>query len=585
MGEFLTYMLKSAVSLAVFFLFYKCLLGKESFHRFNRMILLGMMVVACVLPCIQIHVGVSAPLNPALLSLEDGWLWFQSGEVVREGENPGMFSWPDVAVLLYLTGILVFLLWEMGVMIRIYRLLHEGRKQPFDGIWLVVHRKEIAPFSWMRYIVISENDLNGYGKVILLHERSHIRQYHSCDLLLVELLLCVQWFNPAAWCLKRELQAVHEYEADEAVIRGGVNEKEYQLLLIRKAVGARLYSLANSFNHSSLKKRITMMKRKSNPWSRIKGLYVLPLAAVSVVAFARPEVSGLLDEISNVKVTDLPAIMKAEEVKSIERLSQSETSSDVGHVNDSILEGRVDVSKGIPMDEVVVVGYASADGGQVEKLADAVDMMPEFPGGMRECMRFLAMNLRYPVKASGSHTEGRVIVRFVVEKDGSLSDAHVLRGVDADLDAEALRVVRSMPKWNPGQLDGKPVRTRFTLPIMFKLQEKESEGRSMTEQKVTVVTVSSSSDEKFLKPDFSKVLVILDGKEYDGDINNIDPRRIESVSVLKNTEALAKYGEKGKDGVILVKTKSPEKSRASEASIRIQERNDSSWVFSRIVVH
>ena len=567
MGEFLVYMLKSAACLAVFFLFYKCLLCRESFHRFNRLLLLCMGPLACVLPCVRITREGTAPLVPEILPV-DGWLaTVQSGEILQEAGDVHVFTWPDMVVLVYMAGVMVSLLWEMGAVMHICRLLRGGKKRRVGGICLVVHQKEMAPFSWMKYVVISENDLKEYGKVILLHEQAHIRLHHSCDLLLAELLVCVQWFNPAAWCLKHELQTVHEYEADEAVVvRGGVDAKEYQLILIKKAVGARLYSLANSFNHSSLKKRITMMRRKSNPWARMKGLYVLPLAAMSVVAFARPEVSGSLAGISDVKITDLSAIVKADGVENVENGQEI-------HRKDSLVGRKVVVrSKKRDMSnaEVVVVGYTSGSGEKPENIFDAVDMMPEYPGGMKECFRFLAKNLRYPVKAIENRTEGKVVVRFVVEKDGSLSGVHVLNGADSYLDAEALRVVRSMPKWNPGQLDGKPVRTRFVLPVVFKLQEQERKTK-------TDVGQTAGTDAGRVNPEMSP-LVFVDGTEYTGDLSKIDPDRIESISVLKDGRATAAYGIKGKNGVILVKTKTSGKLNAPVSKIEYNEQDKNAVV-------
>ena len=199
----------------------------------------------------------------------------------------------------------------------------------------MVHNQEIAPFSWMKYIVISRKDLEENGREILIHEMAHIHHRHSVDLLVADICIFFQWFNPSAWLLKQELQNVHEYEADETVINEGVNAKEYQLLLIKKAVGTRLYSMANSFNHSKLKKRITMMlKEKSNPWARLKYLYVLPLAAIAVTAFARPEISEKVEEISAVKVNDLAEIV--------------ETKSE-----ENVVKELVDTTK----NKVVVVGY------------------------------------------------------------------------------------------------------------------------------------------------------------------------------------------------------------------------------------
>ena len=561
MGEVLVYILKSSACLAVFVVFYKVLLSRETFHRFNRCMLLGVAVLSCVLPLVQIHLDNGDAAVPSFFVAEEWWL---AQDVLPEyGTQEAAFPWAGFVVLLYFAGMLATFFWHVASAFRMFRLLDGAkREQLSDGSVLVLHRREAPPFSWMKFVVMSEKDWRENGKVILLHEEAHVRLYHSYDLLFAGLLACVQWFNPAVWWLRRELQAVHEYEADEAAVCGGADAKEYQLLLIKKAVGARLYSLANSFNHSSLKKRITMMiKRKSNPWARMKCVYVLPLAAVAVAAFARPEVSDPLGEISNAKVTDLSAFVKAEEVKSVEN-------GPAAQPKDS-LKGRMLILKSkkgsLKDNEVVVVGYASADESKAEKIFDEVDMVPEYPGGMKECFRFLAMNLRYPVKAIENHIEGNVAVRFVVEKDGSLSGMHVLQGADPYLDAEALRVIGSMPKWNPGRVDGKPVRTRFVLPIVFKLQEQE--------EKADVDKVAGT-DEKPAES-ASKALVLVDGKEYVGDLSKINPGRIESITVLKDEEAAAVYGAKGKNGVVLVKTKKAGKLNAPESRIEynVQDKN------------
>ena len=313
MGTFLVYILKSAVCLAMFYLFYRLLLSKETFHRFNRMALLGVMLLSCLLPLVKVTVEQASPVNAQVMSMEDLLLmyqWNSEAVVVEEGSRP--FHWQEGLVLVYFAGlffVIVRHLWSLGRMLYLIR--HSRCERLDNGIRLVVHCRKLAPFSWMRYIVISETDLKESGHHILVHEMAHIHHRHSWDLLLTEACAWLQWFNPAIWLLKQELQNIHEYEADEEVLRQGINAKEYQMLLIKKAVGARLYSIANSFNHSSLKKRITMMiRKKSNPWARAKYLYVLPLAAVTVAAFARPEISKPLDEISSVKVNDLSAVLE-----------------------------------------------------------------------------------------------------------------------------------------------------------------------------------------------------------------------------------------------------------------------------------
>ncbi|WP_300699646.1 carboxypeptidase-like regulatory domain-containing protein [Bacteroides sp.] len=325
MGLFFVYILKSSVCLAAFYLFYRLLLSRETFHRFNRFALLGILLLSCLLPLIEVSVQQETGVHQTMISLEQ---WLLLAEAMNSAEiqtQEATVTWIQVAVLLYLAGILFFAFRNIYSLLRLLVLLKSGRRENLSnyvsdkkGVSLIVHNKEIAPFSWIRYIVISQKDLDENGREILIHELAHIHNRHSLDLLVADICIFFQWFNPASWLLKQELQNIHEYEADETVIKEGVDAKQYQLLLIKKAVGTRLYSMANSFNHSKLKKRITMMlKEKSSPWARMKYLYVLPLAAIAVTAFARPEVSNTAQEISAVKVNDLAAIVETKMAESM----------------------------------------------------------------------------------------------------------------------------------------------------------------------------------------------------------------------------------------------------------------------------
>lgn len=223
------------------------------------------------------------------------------------------FSWPHAIILLYVSGFLVCLIKYVCSLIRLCRIIRTGIKVPSGSLCsdfpekvnVIVHPEIESPFSWMNNIVIPENCLNSDVHDVLVHELAHVRARHSVDIIFADLFILLQWFNPASWLMKSELQDLHEYDADDAVMRSGADIKKYQLMLIKNAVGQRLYSMVNSFNHSSLKKRITMMfKEKSSPWARMKYLYVLPLTAFAAVAFARPEISLLSNEISSVKVSD-----------------------------------------------------------------------------------------------------------------------------------------------------------------------------------------------------------------------------------------------------------------------------------------
>lgn len=626
MGTFLVYILKSAVCLAVFYLFYRLLLSKETFHRFNRIALLGVMVLSCLLPLIQVTVKEASPVNMQVMSMEDLLLmyqWNQGATVVEEGGHS--FRWQEILVLVYFAGLLFVIvrhLWSLG---RMLFLIRHSRCEKLDyGVRLVIHQRHIAPFSWMRYIVISETDLKEGGHYILVHELAHIRHHHSWDLLLTELCAWVQWFNPAIWLLKQELQNIHEYEADEEVLRQGIQAKEYQMLLIKKAVGARLYSIANSFNHSSLKKRITMMiRKKSNPWARAKYLYVLPLAAVTVAAFARPEISQPLDEISSVKVNDLSAVLETYADKNVSNPAEKVTlkmkvvdekggpiiaatilvvNTTNGTITDEngnfTLEAATDQSiqvsyigmgtvtmtvkdclkkadqtivlpEGDTKKDVKVVAPVPQAVTSDDRTFDVVEQMPEFPGGMKECLNFLARNVKYPTKAQEAGKQGRVIVQFIVQKDGSLSDLHVLRPVDPWLDAEAIRVIGSMPKWKPGMQDGQAVAVKFNLPVTFALEGSKNKPQAGKDD-VVVVAYGTDSDapadvptirmhqngKDGLGKEGASPLVLIDETEVSTEtMNKLDPQQIESITVLKDASATAKYGEKGKNGVILITTK------------------------------
>lgn len=397
----------------------------------------------------------------------------------------------------------------------------------------------------MHLIVVSRTNLEENGRAILIHELAHIFHRHSWDLLLTDICLIVQWFNPTAWLLKQELRTLHEYEADDMVVKSGIDAKEYQTLLIKKVVGTRLYSMANNLNHSSLKKRITMMlKKKSNPWARLKYLSILPLAALSVAVLARPEVSNKLNEISSAKVTELTSIAKADEVKSVEnptsklvnvcgrvvnertgkpitgvniwvsnpsdkRIIASAVSQDGKFTIESyeglaitfsyigMQEQKVIIPQGgtrsltvslrealhnIP--EMMVVAYApeeksypvpepeaSSASSNESEIFYVVERTPEFPGGMGELMKFLQRNVKYPTAAQQAGIQGKVVVEFTVKKDGSVADIKVIRSVNPELDAEAMRVISVMPKWKPGEQRGTPVDARFDLPINFHLQK------------------------------------------------------------------------------------------------------------------
>jgi TonB family protein len=559
MGILFVYILKSSFCLAVFYLFYRLLLSRETFHRFNRIALLGILLLSCLLPFVEVSVRRPVEMYQTMMTWEQ-WLLLADlagteTHAVQVQEN--VLTWIQGLLLVYLFGILFFMLRNIYSLFGLWVLLKSGRREKVSDYVvtvvkavLIVHERDISPFSWMRYIVISQKDLHENGREILTHELAHIRNRHSWDLFAADICIFFQWFNPAAWLLKQELQNIHEYEADETVINEGVDARQYQLLLIKKAVGTRLYSMANSFNHSKLKKRITMMlKEKSSPWARLKYLYVLPVAAIAVTAFARPEVSETVEEISAVKVNDLTAIVETKVAESSGQLLSVQSVP-----KDSVnRKSKVAVQQ---MDELVVVGYASKDSVKDrEPVFNVVEQMPSFPGGMEALMQYLAKNMRYPVEAQKNKVQGRVVVGFIVSKDGDIKKAHILRGVDPELDAEAIRVIESMPRWMPGMQRGKAVAVSYTLPVMFRLT-----GDALGLKLVEASGSTAGELDKgvtFSYAEGKQPLCIVNGKEVDWAVMRaLNPDRIKSITVLKDKAILEeKYGEKGQNGVLLITLK------------------------------
>ena len=426
MGIFIAYMIKSGFCLLLFYLLYKWQLAKETFFRLNRIMLLGFWILAFLLPAIPLVNWGNTDL-PASLDVNRPEILNSLTNISLSAEtntDHQAFIWTWLTCTGYIVGVVLIASKQLVSWIRLYLLIRRGRRIENGPFHLILTEGNQPPFSWMHYIVLSEKDYRENPTEILTHEMAHIRHHHSWDLLLADMGILLQWFNPAAWLLKQEMQSVHEYEADDAVLAAGIDAKSYQLLLIKKAVGTSRYTMANSFNHSSLKKRITMMlKEKSSPQARAKYIYILPLAALSVMAFARPEVSDASAVLTKAKVTDLWTIPqeKTPEVKA------------------------------------------------------------QFPGGEKAFFNFLARNVKYPTLALEAGKQGRVACLATIGKDGTIKEVEITKSVDPALDAEAIRVIKKMPKWEPAQLAGKAVEYKIPLGFLFKVEGSDLQTESDTD--------------------------------------------------------------------------------------------------------
>ena len=545
MVEFLIYDLKVATLIAVFYMFYRLLLSHDTLHRMNRVVLLTTAVASFVLPLcvITMHHTVVVEAQAPLLS-PVGDVTASVANVTTEASLGTI--WETLFAAVFFAGVAVtlgYLLWSVGQVVRLIR--HSEQHLQADGTIICVTNKEVSPFSWMRYIVLNRKDYESPDPAVMAHERGHIRQHHSLDVLLVDTLTILQWFNPAMWMLRQDLRAIHEYEADAVVLSQGINMRQYQYLLIQKAVGACGYSVANGITHSTLKNRITMMlnNKKTNRKSMFKLLALLPIVGIALALNAET-VNDYVYQQPPKKVVkkgrkdgQIKMGVKTIEVKTDEgTLTGENVVMGVGETDtisagiicldkdDSqaaplfIIDGKkqtkeqllaldsktidhIDVLKDKAAVElygeegkngVVIVttkgkkalthGNAKVDSTKeaevvvaeavdpaYEKVFDVVEQMPEFIGGQAELMKFLAENVHYPEAAYKVGKQGRVIVTFIVEADGSVSNAKIVKKVSDELDAEALRVIGTMPKWKPGMQNGKAVRVKYTIPITFRL--------------------------------------------------------------------------------------------------------------------
>ena len=516
MTGFLIYDAKVAVLIVVFYMFYRLLLSKETFHRVNRVVLLSTALLSFILPLCVITTHQTVVLD-AVPMVSVGNVQME----VAPDEQPAL--WQYVVPLLYIIGVVVVLSHTLLSVWRVLMLVRRSERIPqADGTTLCVVPDEVPPFSFCSFIVMNRNDYNTGDSAILAHERGHIRQHHSCDVLLVDLLTALQWFNPAMWMLRADLRAIHEYEADGAVLSQGINARQYQYLLITKAASIGGYSIANGISHSTLKNRITMMLQKKSPRSRfMKLLALVPIVGIALAlnaetvndyVYQQPQKKvvkkgnkSATTKMGNNTIEIVPsqdAAEQADPAKAVEWVVAKEPDKKPivlleGHRITYETFTRMDpdeiASITVLKDQPAVDQYGEeARNGvilittkkgvevftpveQNPEYFDVVEQMPEFPGGAQALFGFVAKNIHYPKAAEDAGIQGRVIVTFVVMKDGSIGEVKVAKGVSPELDGEAVRCVKSMPKWKPGMQKGQAVNVKYTMPLSFRLDDAKKE--------------------------------------------------------------------------------------------------------------
>ncbi|WP_418854731.1 TonB family protein [Prevotella sp.] len=541
---FFIYSVKVAVCLALFYLFHKLLMSRDTFHTFNRFAILSMMLLSLVLPFVHLSLDSETGINRGTVALEG-----LVAQTVVDGGGNGVgegMTLTQVLLATYVLGVVLFVgkaLLSVGSLLRLIR--RARCVEVRNGIRIYTMQGDISPFSWFRYIIMSEKDWQENRREIVLHEMAHIRRCHSMDVAVCNMMIVFQWYNPAAWLLKRELQTVHEYEADEAVLSAGVDATHYQMLLIRKAVGERLFSMANNLNHNSLKKRITMMKiKRTNPVQKAKIAFVLPLAAMTVAAFASQKVENLSEKVE----------------QESEAFSSVSDNPVVRAVGETARVAAVKVQEDKALEEVSSMAMAkdTAETKSGKEFPCIPETFPQFPGGHVALFEYLSKNIKFPKSKENEDVKVRVVTTFTVEKDGSITDAKIVRSQGEAFDNEALRVINGMPKWIPGMQNGKAVSVKYTLPITFSTTDSDKKIKSVRTidmndngGKQPEGKVVSRKVEMFSSEDF---VLVVNGKVVEA-LNGIKPSDIEKVDVKKDAETMKKYNAEGKQGVMLISTK------------------------------
>ena len=415
MTPFLLYAARAGLYLALFYAFYLLVMRQTTFFRLNRVLLLAGSYLCLILPLFRVRAVSAVGIASGLTMVAEG----------AATESPAAeayaLPWDSVLLCLLIAGAAVTLTlylvpaWKMG------RVIRSGKAQERDGCSLVLQEKDTPSFSWGHTIVMSRLDLEN-NPAIFTHELMHVRCRHSLDLVLLLPIQVLFWWNPLVWIAREELRLVHEYEADEGVVQNGIDATQYQLLLVRKAVGEQRFSLASGFQHAKLKNRITMMlKPSSSGWMRWSYLAIIPVLAACMFACN-------------------PA---------------RNTSNQDADAQDEI----IDVEATEPTPEQEALPY------------QLIENKPTFDGGdANNFAKWVNSHLNYPEEAKKNNIQGRVTLQFTVGADGVVRDIEVLRSVNDLLDAEAVKVVSESPKWEPGTQDGKPVPVQFVFPIIFQLK-------------------------------------------------------------------------------------------------------------------
>ena len=503
-----TNLILTFVATMVLYFAYKLLFRNSNRFQLNRIILLTISVFAFALPFIKISIEAQQFQEMTSFKQEMDVIFYNDA-IMEAPVEANTLSITDVISYIYIIGVVFFLMKFVYNIVKIHKIKAGKKIETIDDVNFIYTNESHIPFSFLKNIYIPKDNLDA---MIIKHEMSHVKNHHSVDIILMEIMIAFQWFNPFIRMINNELKNNHEFIADSEAIKNEDEKSNYMMLLLQQCTADDFSTIANNFSFLLTKKRISMItKNQKVKGSVIKVLLTLPVFALLIL---------LNTQCDNTKPNDekQSAVVKADENAGqllgtiVDRFSEKPiafatvvlekdgndlyyTTSDkngsykITRINEGTYNVKVSCdgyesvsirAVNIPVKKLTFQDFwlKKNEAGETSSKIDAVitqdsiyrvsDAMPEYPGGPNEMMRYIQENIKYPQSAKDNKIEGRVFVSFVVEKDGSITNAAVMRGIDKECDAEALRVVSSMPKWNPGQHKGEVVRTQFTIPIIYK---------------------------------------------------------------------------------------------------------------------
>jgi len=515
MNSFIEYEIKAAISLMVLYLFYWLFLKRDTNFRLNRIILLLSLIASMIIPAVSSSI-IKAPAiteNLPVFSIDfsNPTSLLSSDTQTTAAGNLPLSSW-RILYMIYIIGALIVFARLIYQAIFIKAISHLSKKASHEGFTIISMSTDMVPFSYFRKIFIPSSKIDDTSfDSIIAHEKSHMNQGHYADLFIMEIITVLQWFNPIVWMYEKSVKEVHEYLADEAVLNSGKSRGQYQAILVNQAMGGPVFILTNQFNQSLIKKRIMMMKKIKTPHvAQLKALFIVPLIAGLLMAFATPQMNG--QSISGAKqITVKGKVTDRATGKSIPGSIVLVKMTTKGTVVDS--DGTYQIIIDNPEDILVFtnVGYRTQEMAvgsnsvinvqleqdiltlnfvkgnsfilrenkpDVEKDVDPaaekyiiIEELPSYPGGTNALHEFLMSNLKYPEDAKARGIEGEVMVSYTISSEGKIINAKIMRGISPDIDAEALRLTNSIKEWKPAEQGGKPIPTTVNMPIEFRINK------------------------------------------------------------------------------------------------------------------